>query len=232
MRTSLNINNIFRKRTVVIRRLSNHRKKKESSEKNISEITNQGQLILDATCASADISYPNDLGILDRARKKSEQIIDSLYETNQEKSGPKPRTYRNIAKKDYLLVAKCRRPSRKKRRKGIRKQLQYLKRNLSHIDHLIERGALLESLSKKQYKNLLVITEIYRQQSCMYSEKKQRVDDRIVNLSQPHIRPIVRGKAGKSVEFGAKLSVIALRKYVRTLSESSIDTFSYCFKCF
>lgn len=32
------------------------------------------------------------------------------------------------------------------------------------------------------------------------------IDDRIVSLSQPHIRPIVRRKAGKSVEFGAKLS--------------------------
>ena len=101
-------------------------KKKESSEKDISEITNQGQLLLDATCTSVDISYPNDLGILNQARQKSEQIIDSLYEPSKQKLGPQPRTYRNLAKKDYLLVAKCRRPSRKKRRKGIRKQLQYL----------------------------------------------------------------------------------------------------------
>ena len=52
--------------------------KKESSEKERSEITNQGKLLLDTTCANADISYPNDLVILNQARQKSEQIIDSL----------------------------------------------------------------------------------------------------------------------------------------------------------
>ena len=148
-----------------------------------------------------------------------------MYKTFKEKLSSKPRTYRNIAKKDYLLVAKCRRPSHKKKRKGIRKQLQYIKRNLSHIEQLIEQGTALESLNKRQYKNLLVISEIYRQQSCMYSEKKQRIDDIIVSVSQPHIRPIVRGKAGKSVEFGAKLSVSCVGKYV-FLDRISWDNFN------
>ena len=38
------------------------------------------------------------------------------------------------------------------------------------------------------------------------------VDYRIVSLNQPHIRPIVRGKAGKAVEFGAKLSASTGRR--------------------
>ena len=41
----------------------------------------------------------------------------------------------------------------------------------------------------------------------MYDLKSRRVDDRIVSLSQPHVRPIKRGKAGRDTEFGAKLSV-------------------------
>jgi transposase, IS5 family len=48
----------------------------------------------------------------------------------------------------------------------------------------------------------------------MYENKQQRVDDRIVSLTQPHIRPIVRGKAGTPVEFGAKLSVSYHNGYV------------------
>ena len=36
------------------------------------------------------------------------------------------------------------------------------------------------------------------------SGRSHRIDDRIVSVSQPHMRPIVRGKAGKSVEFGAR----------------------------
>ena len=41
----------------------------------------------------------------------------------------------------------------------------------------------------------------------MYTEKVNRVKNRIVSISQPHVRPMVRGKAGKNVEFGAKISL-------------------------
>ncbi len=46
------------------------------------------------------------------------------------------------------------------------------------------------------------------------SISNHRVDDRIVSITQPHIRPIVRVKAGKPVEFGAKLSVSCFDQYV------------------
>jgi IS5 family transposase len=48
----------------------------------------------------------------------------------------------------------------------------------------------------------------------MWSENKTRFDQIIVSLSQPHVRPIVRGKAGKLTEFGAKLSVSYVDHYV------------------
>jgi hypothetical protein len=179
-----------------------------------SESQNQGKLILDATCAPADIHYPTDLEILNEAREKTEEIIDSLYEPIKEQLDKKPRTYREKARKDFLEVSKKRRPSRKKRKKAIKKQLQYIKRNLAHIDQLMAVGASLSWLSTRQYKMLLVVAEVYRQQLWMYENKQQRIDDRIVSLSQPHVRPIVRGKAGKSVEFGAKLSVSYVNGYV------------------
>ena len=102
----------------------------------------------------------------------------------------------------------------KERRKAIKKQLQYIKRNLFHIDQLIQKGATLEVLSTCQYKSLLVVAEVYRQQQWMDEKKKPRIDNRIVSLSQPHIRPIVRGKAGNLIEFGAKLSVSLRDEYV------------------
>jgi hypothetical protein len=126
----------------------------------------------------------------------------------------KPKTYRNLARKNYLQVAKKRRPSRKERRKAIRKQLQYVKRNLAHIEQLTQAGEGLEALSSTQCKSLLVVAEVYRQQQWMYDNKTSRIENRIVSLSQPHIRPIVRGKAGSPVEFGAKLSVSLRDGYV------------------
>jgi hypothetical protein len=87
--------------------------------------------------------------------------------------------------------------------------LCFLRRNFKAIDRLLENPAALPlcELSRRQYKNLLVTRELFRQQSEMYENNSHRVDDRIVSISQPHVRPIVRGKAGKPTEFGAKLSI-------------------------
>jgi hypothetical protein len=197
-------------------------KKKDSDGQN--ESLNRGKLIMDATCAPADISYPTDLGLLNGARVHTEKIIDILYKQIK-KNHKKPRTYRNLARKDYLAVAKKRRHTRNKRRQAIKKQLQYIKRNLAHIEQLIDSGASLEGLNKKQYKTLLVITEVARQQQWLFDNDKQSISDRIVSLSQPHIRPIVRGKAGKSVEFGAKLSASCFEGYV-FLDRMSWDNFN------
>jgi hypothetical protein len=101
---------------------------------------------------------------------------------------------------------KKRQHTRSQIRKINRKLLGYLRRNLKHLDKLIDQVGL-QTLSKKtQYKNLLVIREVYRQQKEMFEQRTLRVDGRIVSLSQSHVRPIVRGKAGAKVEFGPKLS--------------------------
>jgi transposase, IS5 family len=154
------------------------------------------------------------LGLLNQARKQTEKIIDILYDGLEEKPSKKPITQRIIAKKEYLKVAKKRRPTKKQRRKAIKKQLQYINRNLGHIEQLQLSGASLELLSDQQHKMLLVVGTVYQQQLSMYENKEQRIDDRIVSLTQPHIRPIVRGKAGTPVEFGAKLSVSYHNGYV------------------
>ena len=52
-----------------------------------------------------------------------------------------------------------------------------------------------------------VIPHLYRQQQEMYRSHSRRCDDRIVSISKPYVRPIIRGKLDKPVEFGAKLSV-------------------------
>lgn len=200
-------------------------KKTEELEKEGDTSKNRGKLIIDATCAPGDISYPTDLELLNQARKQTERIIDLLYEQILGQLEKKPRTYRERARKDYLEVAKKRRVSQKDRRKAIKKQLQYIKRNFSHIEKLILSGATLENLSNRQYKMLLVVAEVYRQQLWLYENKKQSIDDRIVSLTQPHIRPIIRGKAGKSVEFGAKLSASCFDGYV-FLDHISWDNFN------
>ena len=173
-----------------------------------------GQLIIDASCAPVDIHYPTDLGLLNEAREQTEHIIDFLYEQVREQVAQKPRTYRRKARQQYLHIAKQRQVKRKARRKAIGQQLRYLRRNLSHIDILIAAGASLAQLDKQLYRKLLVIRELFRQQQWMYQQRQRRIDDRIVSIAQPHVRPIVRGKAGTPVEFGAKIVISCVNGYV------------------
>ena len=166
---------------------------------------NSGKLILDATCAPADITFPTDLKLLNEARVKSESIIDDLH-TPLKGHEKKPRTWRKNARRDFLRAAKAKRLSHKKRRKAIRKQLGYLGRNLRSIEDLSQKIPLV-CLTRQQYKTLLVIHEVYRQQKLMFDNHLRRIDNRIVSIHQPHVRPIKRGKAGRDTEFGAKISV-------------------------
>ena len=165
-----------------------------------------GKLMVDATCAPSDIRYPTDMSLLDEARRKTEKIIDILYS----RSGNKPRTYREKARKEFVQFIHQKRPDKKKVRKAIRKQLSYISRNLKNIEKMSD---FLNLLFKREYRNLLVVQELYRQQKKMYDEKTHSVESRIVSISQPHVRPIVRGKSGASVEFGAKIALALVNGY-------------------
>ena len=162
---------------------------------------NNGTLIVDATCAPSNIRFPQDVSLLDEARENAEQIIDTLQEQSKEK---KPRTYRNRAHKDSHKYMRSRKHTEKKTREAIRKQLQYIRRDLSSIDSMLQTGLLLPT---KWQTRLETIRKIYEQQKYMYDNHTHSVPDRIVSVSQPFIRPIIRGKAGKPVEFGAKLDI-------------------------
>lgn len=75
------VNRVNRKMVSNLNQTSSPKTQEENSEEeDPGESQNRGQLILDASCAPADISYPNDLGLLNQARKQTEKIIDTLYE--------------------------------------------------------------------------------------------------------------------------------------------------------
>jgi len=171
------------------------------------EAARQGKLILDATVAPQAIRFPTDLSLLNEAREFSEQIIDRLYAKTELKQ--KPRTYRWKARKAYLAIVKKKRPGAKVIRRGIKQQLQFLRRNLGHIEQLLEHFPECAPLPLPRWllHRYWVIQHVYEQQWAMYRDKAQRCDDRIVSISQPYVRPIVRGKVDKPTEFGAKLSV-------------------------
>ena len=59
----------------------------------------------------------------------------------------------------------------------------------------------------------------------MYDKRVNSIKDRIVSISQPHVRPIIRGKTSSPTEFGAKISLSLVEGYTR-LEELSWDNYN------
>ena len=169
--------------------------------------SNWGTLILDATCVPDDIPYPVDLRLLAESRDTTERVIDELFKELQGKIARKPRCNSVKAHNLFLVIIKKKKPSREEIRDAKHFQLNEISRNLRAIDDMIHCGAKLSALGSQLYRKLLIASEVTRQQQEMFDADSRRIDDRIVNLSKPHVRPIVRGKAGKKTEFGAKISL-------------------------
>ena len=168
----------------------------------------RGTLILDATCVPADITYPTDLKLLAAARVATEKLLDAAWELLGKPGEKKPRTYRRIAARYATIACKQRNIGGKKLRSALKKQLSYLARNLNSIETLLASTPLGEILlSDRERKTLETAREVHRQQKHMLDTRTHRAERRIVNFAQPHVRPIVRGKAGAKVEFGAKILV-------------------------
>jgi len=181
---------------------------------------NSGTLLIDATCAPQHIAFPQDINLLNEARENLEEIIDSIcYEYNE----PKPRTYRLNARRDYLALAKRKKRTGKMIRRAIKKQLQYVRRDLGYIDQYLSEG---KELSKRHTERLETILKVYEQQKYMYDNKKHTVQDRIVSLSQPYIRPIVRGKAKTPTEFGAKLDLSLDERGMARIEKQSFNAYN------
>ncbi len=164
-----------------------------------------GTLLLDATVAEQQIEYPTDLKLLNESREQLERIIAKgckVLDIAQ------PRMYKQTARKKYLNIAKKKRKTKNQIRNGIRQQLQYVKRDLGYVNDMVEKHSWLPGLNKRDWQLLRVIAELWRQQYQMYQNKVHSIEDRIVSIYQPHVRPIPRGKDKATTEFGSKQLVM------------------------
>ena len=127
-------------------------------------------LTLDATCAPANIRYPQDISLLNEAREKLETMIYHFCKCYGLKL---PRRYRKCARKEYLAFAKSRKRTAKKIRSALRRQLGYL-------EQFISDGY---AMTGKDIGLYLTIIRLYEQQQYMYDNRVHSVEHRIVSIS-------------------------------------------------
>ncbi|KRK14105.1 hypothetical protein FD22_GL000185 [Loigolactobacillus coryniformis subsp. coryniformis KCTC 3167 = DSM 20001] len=161
-------------------------------------------VITDATAVPVKIKYPQDTVLLNLEA----MAIDMAHQLGV----PNPRMYKREAKHCWTAFSRHPKQQRGGFHKQVKAQLQYVRRDLRYINEFLDLGA---TLPEKQAIRLGVIRILFDQQWYMYTHKTHRVENRIVSLQQPYIRPIQRGKANAKVEFGAKIDC--------SLSEGVID---------
>ena len=190
-------------------------------------LPNAGKLLMDATVAPQNITYPTDLKLLNEARLKSEAIIDKLY--NKGLYGQvKVRTYRQLAQKDFLNTARKKSKTSKAIYRANGSQLRYLKRNLQYIADMLQMYEAVDvafPLKQRDLAYLQTIRLVYEQQHAMHTTRTHSIENRIVNIHQPYVRPIVRGKDGKKVEFGSKLQASLVNGFI-VIEKLSWDNFN------
>ena len=122
------------------------------------------------------------------------------------------RTKYNDIEKANLAYRKQRKHTHKQTRKMIMRLLALLCKMLGEIRRQMRIHSCEGLLSDKQLNMLEVITRVYRQQENHFKsgDSRESIPNRIVSLDKPHIRPIVRGKETKTVEFGAKSNNILI----------------------
>jgi len=86
--------------------------------------------------------YPTDTGLLAEAIEKTDAMIDTM-QIPLIGIEPRPRTYRKKSLKLFVGFIKQRKPNAKTIRKCKGKQINYLKRNLNHVEKMREKGGTL-----------------------------------------------------------------------------------------
>jgi transposase, IS5 family len=166
------------------------------------DLDNKNVLMMDATCFEVDIRFPTDIKLLwESVHWLWDEQIPSLCKAHKL---PIPRSKFSEQQRKQNNYQKNRKNSFKKTQKRKKTLLNLLNKGLEAYQNLLNRTSAV-SLSKKVAARLKTIKKVYQQQYYLFYNKTTKVADRIVSLNQPHIRPIVRGKENKPVEFGIKV---------------------------
>ena len=168
-------------------------------------LENKDLCLTDATCYESHLRFPTDVKLLWECcewlqalmRKTCRQVMERL-----------PRNKYHDLDRARLAYAKQRKHTKAVTAKLHRRLVELLSKQISQWNKICRIHTVDISLSVEQSKRLGALKEVCRQQNELVCKKE--VKHRIVSIDRPYIRPIVRGKENKRVEFGAKVNNIQI----------------------
>ena len=171
-----------------------------------------GTIKIDATCCDAEVRYPTDCNLLEDGSNLIDRLLDKFCTRHKI---IKPRTRRVESRQAFIQLTRKKRKGKKLIDKTKLVQIRCLQADFqTFFDFLGKYSSnLLACFSRRDCKWLMTAIKMYEQQKMMFEQNVRSCADRIISIYQPHLRPIVRGKAKAKVEFGAKIGASIVNGY-------------------
>jgi hypothetical protein len=161
-------------------------------------------MLTDATCYESCLRYPTNIKLLWESVDWSYHQLKLLCKSLRVRM---PRSKYLEQREKYYTYQRKRRKPQKDTIKRTRSLLYLLNKLNNLLDDYENQYQDRIQWPDKYYQMRKIIRQVYRQQKQMF-ETGNSLPDRIVSISKSYIRPIVRGKEIKKVEFGAKVNMI------------------------
>lgn len=185
-------------------------------------IENPNIMLEDATCYETYMRFPTNVKLLWESAK---WIHEQMKQTCKYLRILTPRTKFLEQKDKYFGYMRMRKKPWKQTTKRTRSLLYLLDKLIKELDKIEEQYRSYLQFPEKYYKKRRVIRKVLNQQREMFTSGTHSVPDRIVSISKSYIRPIVRGKEVKKVEFGAKVNMIQFDG-INFIEHLSFDAFN------
>jgi hypothetical protein len=168
------------------------------------DIERPERLLMDATCYESYIRYPTDVKIL---AESCQWVFSQLSTWCKAAKIRTPRSKYKQVMERYLSFAKMRKKSHDKTQKMISSLLKLLSKGISYLHRMINEQSA--TMPKGNFQVMFwTVKMVFSQQKAMFESGTHSIQNRIVSLHKPYLRPIVRGKEQHPVEFGMKLHKI------------------------
>jgi hypothetical protein len=175
-------------------------------------ILDSSSLMSDTTAQEAMIPYPNEVGLMKRF---TELVTKNLKKVGGKVSGIKNKV-KEISKKVKVLVRGAHLFAKtKEQKRKVGKKIYHTVQELQGlIKSCLDHGLQGRSKASKELARLSELMAKLLPQILYFLETGYVAAKKIIHLQSPELYAIVRGKAGKSVEFGLKWGVSRIDGFV------------------
>jgi len=162
----------------------------------------------DASCYESYLRYPTDVKLLWECAwwlyEKQLFRICSELKVNRPRNKFKEQSRKQLA----YSKKKRKKPSQTKVR--LRALLYLVGKGKHQLEELLKEPQAAEHFSVKDLFTYQIVSKVLDQQQYMFDNNVRSVENRIVSIFKHYVRPIVRGKENKAVEFGMKTHKIQI----------------------